>query len=556
MKRRAATTRADAGRLLQLLSGAAGGGQLKPADAAKPPSLIVQVLADIAAGDYTQHDGAIMTISANTITDTLQRVKIRHVGQGKVTAGTIVFPVLCGQHGLCFVRTSNGQPVVGMGVNRFAKLVGPIPGELSGANAENTDWTLGGTTSQNWINDNGGFTHNGYFAEFSLGSVPTTAGTGTPPTQPWSETIWVLNMKALRFQVNSQIDNPFNWGNNFVAPPGQSVTTSWYMNPIRQIQASFGDVGPSNVTVKSGSFLHPMTIDSVAVPTSGAAFTTALYGPFREQKPNAFPWLSLYTVECDIRFIRVFIDGIDKTGIVSPSIGWSFPLSPHDNAKNYRAPLCGQQAVAQLMSPELLANKTVHFDLWLRYTIKYNGEAPGAADFWGTPKRSIAVVMPDCRGLPVTLYSADVFTTFSPGKVWEFAFSSNGPGGVSTIENREQSGWAYAPTTGGFVLSSTSGPFGQLSMNFNREIPFLRVRNSSPDDGLYVPDDDAHFDNITLSNGQQWKPGIWNPNASTTFRLVGTTVNNTMRAYMSLRALSSSASMWGNLPETITVTPV
>jgi len=71
MKRRAATTRADAGRLLQLLSGAAGGGQLKPADAAKPPSLIVQVLADIAAGDYTQHDGAIMTISANTITDTL-----------------------------------------------------------------------------------------------------------------------------------------------------------------------------------------------------------------------------------------------------------------------------------------------------------------------------------------------------------------------------------------------------------------------------------------------------------------------------------------------------
>ncbi|MFM7063443.1 MAG: hypothetical protein ACKO04_08120, partial [Actinomycetes bacterium] len=62
---------------------------------------------------------------------------------------------------------------MGIGVNSFAKLVGPIAGELSGADAENADWTLGSTTSQNWLNDNGGFSHSGYFAEFSLGSTPT-----------------------------------------------------------------------------------------------------------------------------------------------------------------------------------------------------------------------------------------------------------------------------------------------------------------------------------------------------------------------------------------------
>lgn len=553
MKRRAGATRADAGRLRQLLSGAAGGGELRPAQSAGAPQLMVRILADIAAGDYSQQDAAIMTISGSTLTDTLQRVNVRHVGEGSVAAGTIVFPELCGQHGLAFVRTSNGQPVVGIGVNRFAKLVGPIAGELSGANAENTDWTLGSTTSQNWLNDNGGFTHSGYFAEFSLGSTPTTAGSGTPPTQPWTETSWVLRMKALRFKVDPQVDNPFNWASNLSAPAGQSVLTSWYMNPIRQLQSSFGDIGPSGRTVKSGSWLHAMTIDSVAVPTSGAAFTTALTGNFSELK---VPRSLTYAIDCSVRFVRVWIDGVDRTGVISPSLGFTFPASPNSNLANSRAPLCGQQALAQLTSAAALADKTVEFDVWLRYTVRFSGAAPGSGDFWGTPKRSIAVVMPDCRGLPVTLYTANAFNNFSPGKVWEFAFSANGPGGVSTIQNREQAGWSYAPTTAGFVLSTTSGTFGQLSMNYLREIPLIRVRNSGADDGLYVPDDDAHFDNITLYNGQQWKPGVWNPNAATTFRLVGTTADGSTQSFMGLRALAPSASFWGNLPETITVTPV
>jgi hypothetical protein len=46
-------------------------------------------------------------------------VKVRHVGEGKVTANTIVFPEQCGRHGLCFVRTSNGQPQVTYGIQRL-----------------------------------------------------------------------------------------------------------------------------------------------------------------------------------------------------------------------------------------------------------------------------------------------------------------------------------------------------------------------------------------------------------------------------------------------------
>lgn len=91
MTRRAGATRADAGRLRQLLGEAAGGGQLRPAQSAGAPQLMVRILADIAAGDYSQHDAAIMTISGSTLTDTLQRVKVRHVGEGLVATGTIVF---------------------------------------------------------------------------------------------------------------------------------------------------------------------------------------------------------------------------------------------------------------------------------------------------------------------------------------------------------------------------------------------------------------------------------------------------------------------------------
>ena len=128
---------AKLGGLLQQLAPQAGS---RASQQRLPGRLAVQILAEIPAGNYAQHDAAIVTDAG---VDTKQRVKVRHVGEGKVTANTIVFPEQCGQHGLCFVRTSNGQPQVTYGIQRFARLVGPIAGEMSGAAAENTDWVLG-----------------------------------------------------------------------------------------------------------------------------------------------------------------------------------------------------------------------------------------------------------------------------------------------------------------------------------------------------------------------------------------------------------------------------
>ena len=92
-------------------------------------------------------------------------------------------------------------------------------------------------------------------------------------------------------------------------------------------------------------------------------------------------------------------------------------------------------------------------------------------------------------------------------------------------------------------------------MDYLREIPLIEVRNGYSMSGLYVPDDDSHFANVTLQNGAEWKPGIWAPNAATTFRLIGSRQNYYGLPYLWLRALDT-ASGWSNLPETITVTPV
>ena len=46
----------------------------------------MKILADIAAGDYSQQDAAILSLSGSTVVDTLQRVKVRHVGEGAVAA--------------------------------------------------------------------------------------------------------------------------------------------------------------------------------------------------------------------------------------------------------------------------------------------------------------------------------------------------------------------------------------------------------------------------------------------------------------------------------------
>jgi hypothetical protein len=459
-----------------------------------------------------------------------------------VAANTVVYPEQCGQLGLCYVRTSNGVPTYDLPVRRFARLVGPIAGELTGGDAENTDWTLGQSVPTNWLESNTGGAFSGYHALFSLGSTPD-AGTSTR---------WTLRMKPLRYRVESPVGPQF--GLNYRVRYNRRRETSWYMSYTDEVQQQFGDVGLSSRTIKSTSWLHPMTINAMQLPCAGIVSPSMLTGRFTEEKAGTLN--RTYRVATYIWRARIWIDGVDRTGIVplSSAVTLLQPSVSNGNLAFGGVPYCGPPSGAISFTPAALVNKTIEFDLWPHIQVEHTGAAPGAGDFWGTPTRPVCWAIADCRGMAADLYSASIYSTLPTAKRWEFAFSSNGPGGVSTIRNEPTAGWTYSETTGGFSLVQSAGS-GYLSMNYLREIPLIEVRNGYYLSGLYVPDDDAEFDNLTFSNGQQWKPGMWNANAATTYRLIGTREDYYGVPYLWLRALDTSSG-WSNLPETITVTPV
>ena len=113
--------------------------------------------------------------------------------------------------------------------------------------------------------------------------------------------------------------------------------------------------------------------------------------------------------------------------------------------------------------------------------------------------------------------------------------------------------WTFQQTTGYFNQTYNSGS-GYLSMDWFREIPLIEVRNSFYMSGLYVPDTDSHYGDLLLQNSQAWRPGVWNPNAATTFKLIGSRQYYYQIPYLWLRALDTATS-WSSLPDTITVTP-
>lgn len=535
---------AKLGGLLQQLAPQAGS---RAAQQRLPERLAVQILTEISAGNYAQHDAAIITATG---VDTKQRVKVRHVGEGKVTANTIVFPEQCGRHGLCFVRTSNGQPQVTYGVQRFARVVGPIAGEMSGAAAENTDWVLGQSYPQNWLEANTGGAFSGYYAPFTLSSTPDTAGTGPTNGPNSTPARWQLRMKPMRFKVDTPVGPQF--GQNYKIRYNRTQATSFRMSYVDEIQQGFGLAVPDNRTVKSGSRLHPMTITSARLPTAAMTCPSALQGPYPEEIAIANG--RQYTVRSYVRYARLWIDGVDQTGIVANNSSTGLvQLGTPGNVAYAQVPFCGPFSDQLTFAANAAADKVIEFDLWLWLDIEHLGVSPGPAAFNGTPTRSVAWCMPDCRGMPVELGSADLYSNLPTPARWEFAFSSNGPAGVSTLRSEPTAGWTFQQTTGYFSQTYNSGS-GYLSMDWFREIPLIEVRNSFYMSGLYVPDTDSHYGDLLLQNSQAWRPGVWNPNAATTFKLIGSRQYYYQIPYLWLRALDT-ATNWSSLPDTITVTP-
>lgn len=441
------------------------------------------------------------------------------------------------------------QPQVVYGIQRLARLIGPMPGEMTGAVAENTDWVLGQSYPQNWLEPNTGGAFSGYYAPFVLSSTPDVQGTGTLPGNTTAAR-WLLKMKPMRFRVDTPVGPQF--GQNYKVRYQRQPATSFRMSYVDEIQQGFGLAVPDNRGVKSGSRLHPMTISSARPPATAMTCPSSLYGPFQEEIVTNRS--RQYSLTSWVAFSRLWINGVDQTGIVpnSSANGLIQRGVPGNNTYG-QVPFCGPFADDLFFTGNVTADAVIEFDLWLWIDIAHQGVSPGPSAFNGTPRRAVAWCMPDCRGAPIILGYADLYSNLPTPARWEFAFSNNGPGGLSTLKSEPVAGWTYQATTGSFYQIQNGGS-GLLSMNWFREIPLIEVRNGYYMNGLYVPDSDSHYGDLLLQNSQAWRPGVWNPNAATTFRLVGSRESYFNVPYLWLRALDT-ASGWSNLPETITVTP-
>ena len=88
--RRLRTTRERAAALRGLLDSQPELQRLRPRSGSQKHGVAVEIVSDIAAGDYSQHQAKLVAINGGQQTTDGTTVPVRHVGEGKVSAGTVV----------------------------------------------------------------------------------------------------------------------------------------------------------------------------------------------------------------------------------------------------------------------------------------------------------------------------------------------------------------------------------------------------------------------------------------------------------------------------------
>ena len=86
--RRVSTDRDGARALRRLMRPDASPQRLRPAAIPKQSGVTVEIVSEIAAGDYSQHQAKLLTMPGGQLQETGNTVTVRHIGQSGVPAGT------------------------------------------------------------------------------------------------------------------------------------------------------------------------------------------------------------------------------------------------------------------------------------------------------------------------------------------------------------------------------------------------------------------------------------------------------------------------------------
>lgn len=292
---------------------------------------------------------------------------------------------------------------------------------------------------------------------------------------------------------------------------------------------------------------NPVTGKSAILPRSTSHLVSNIsqieiaQGQFQTQTG----WSSVRTTH-----YRVWIDGVDKTGIVTLGSAFNHQINLNSVVPN--------RTVGGLMPVSITAGsyqgKSVWFDLWVTVrtvnrTRFHIGDPTLASSYY--PACSVAPFAPHHRS---RFNSANVNGRRFVGDQYRITFSDNGPGGLSTLNVASGGGWTLTETNAGFSLVKAGT--GSISLNWTTEAPVLTclidARLNLPQTGnnamRYLPSGTVYAhrnDNNSVINY-----GEWNPQGTTVFNQVARALGST---YFVKGANGTPVSFFTNFPGTITV---
>jgi hypothetical protein len=481
------------------------------------PAIAVKILAAIPVGDSGQKSAMLMTRNGGTLQETGQPVLVRHVGEGAVSAGAIVTPEPCGRLGLCFTRSVQVVRIAPI-QQRMIQAVGPIAGELG---TENTDWKFGTFQGQPYQQLAGG-----YFADLDFGSEATVTAPSFVPT-------WTLKMKPFRWQCHGygeafwggQRDNQY-----------RITGANGYSTLLDMLTSNFRPYMQAGLQAKVAEVFHysPAVADRVLIPANGFLWT---------RFPRLFP-AGRTEVQVTFTHYRVWMDGVDKTGIVVSA-----------------GPAVGSNQIYAAIPEADYSGKQMLVDLWVTITIQDSGVVADQVKqvLWIDHRANFRTA--DLYNNSTTPWSSDTGARFT------LDFASNGPDGLTTIDTVDDPSAGWVLTAAGTIseqltLRKTSTGAEFVMDWITREIPRISYKASSTATRFwYLPADNSKFEPLRFENGNSVTVGTWVPPGPIAFNLVGQEkrIPSTLYNMLDLKGsggLPGSDDPFTAVPQVITLTQI
>lgn len=524
--RRLRTTRERAAALRGLLDSQPERQRLRPRSGSQKHGVTVEIVSDIAAGDYSQHQAKVVAINGGQQTTSGTTVPVRHVGEGKVTAGTVVIAEPCGRLGLCFVRTDGGEPEVGISLQRLTMAVGPQSNYFGDEDLSWSAYQPAGSYPYGSALDNylpswsrtGHWRADGPFSDSwdSIDDPLTVPGS----TVPWTAT-WNRKLQPFRWEISPGRDGAaidwrgWQWSWNY--------SEHWWSQGSRYNWLAYpgSDYGPSGTTLGPNSHLWPMTLSSLDL---------SLYGHWCFKRHGFQEYQAMYSCEMECRAYRVWIDGVDVTGVVSGP----FAIGQPETGYNRRGSFTAGTHVEAAITAAQHQSKPIQFDVWLNATFTLTSTARDSSDNPVKVSEDKPMIFSHEFGAGgfTRLKSANIYQQISQGQVWDLTFNGGVTvGGESSIQNAQnEPTWYWTSSTGSdrWMFDASAD---EVYFRWWGEIPLIVVYVDAaafPNDDwwwggefVYAPADSGDYTGHQLPFGFDYTPGVWDVNAATTFVPIG-----------------------------------